>query len=148
MDFIDFTQPKVQPRGSAFVLLEDYVVQWFEGKTLCRAIIPKGFVFEVSVPRLFWTILGLTPGHPKALAAACLHDWLYRKGGNLKTYFASFYSEWVFSVGWVTVKRKWTRLWADGAFESLLGISNVWEPRSRTAYLFLRLFGWIAWKTA
>jgi len=38
-------------------------------------VIPAGFRFEGSVPRLFWRLI--TPADPAAWAAFCLHDWLY-----------------------------------------------------------------------
>ena len=43
--------------------------------------VPTGFVYNgANIPRLFWTLLGLHPWHPKVIRAALFHDYMYDKG--------------------------------------------------------------------
>lgn len=40
--------------------------------------VPAGFLFDgASIPRLAWTIIGVTPYDNKIIHAAVIHDWLY-----------------------------------------------------------------------
>jgi hypothetical protein len=40
--------------------------------------VPAGFIFDgASIPRVAWSILGVTPYDPKIFKAAIIHDWLY-----------------------------------------------------------------------
>lgn len=40
--------------------------------------VPAGFLFDgASIPRLAWTIIGVTPFDHKIIHAAVIHDWLY-----------------------------------------------------------------------
>jgi len=40
--------------------------------------VPSGFLFDgASIPRLAWTIIGVTPFDSRIIHAAVIHDWLY-----------------------------------------------------------------------
>ncbi len=40
--------------------------------------VPKGFIFDgASIPRLAWSVLGVTPFDPRIIEQACWHDWIY-----------------------------------------------------------------------
>ena len=78
-------------------------------------IVPKDFLYNgANIPRLFWTILGLHPWHPKVIRAALLHDYLYSKG---------------------------LKMIADKAFKSLLKLDGCNQIQYMACYLAVRLFG-------
>lgn len=62
----------------------DYIttksIDWHVGKKNSGLIVtvPKGFIFQSSVPRLLWSVF--SPHDPQYLWAACIHDWLLKKG--------------------------------------------------------------------
>ena len=40
--------------------------------------VPAGFIFDgASIPRIAWTLLGVTPFDNRIIHAAVIHDWLY-----------------------------------------------------------------------
>lgn len=51
--------------------------------------VPKGFVFQSSVPRLLWWVFD--PHDPVYLWAACLHDWLLKFGARPASAAAAWY---------------------------------------------------------
>lgn len=86
-------------------------------------VVPKGFESDgASVPRLLWRSISPTI-HPSTIAAAILHDWLYRKH--------------LFG---------WNRYVADACFYSISRSDGLSWWRAALAWLGLRLFGWIAWR--
>jgi len=102
---------KHHPRAD-FALLERPEFICYRGHTY---IVPTGFLYNgANIPRLFWTILGLHPWHPKVIRGALLHDYLYAKG--LKAI-------------------------ADKAFKSLLKLDGCNRFQYCACYLAVRLFG-------
>ena len=88
----------------------------------CIVKVRRGFVSDGgSIPRIFWSLLGVTPYDPRCVYAFILHDYLYR-------------SESV------------PRLVADRILLEVLQI----EPRCRllqrlAIWAAVRLAGWLAW---
>lgn len=117
-------QPDIRPTGRRkYELLHDYfVVVVVDDGHKETIVVPQGFTHDgASVPRLAWTLSGLTPDGP-IRAAALLHDYAYRLKGVL------------FSV---PTKRKD----ADKLFLDLMRAAGVSKYRSWMAYRFVRLFG-------
>ena len=84
--------------------------------------VPAGFRCDgCSVPRFFWRFI-FPPGHPKALRAGFLHDFIYRTRP-------------------VGVSRRQ----ADRLFLGQMIIDGVAPAKAYLAYLGVRLCGWIAW---
>ena len=73
------------PSEDCFELVEPLVF-WVDKM---RQVVPAGFRFRGSVPRLFWSMV-VTPYDPKCLRGFCIHDYLYethlcsRKSADLK----------------------------------------------------------------
>lgn len=43
-----------------------------------KYIIPEGFIFDgASIPRIAWSLLGVTPYEPDIILASLVHDWFY-----------------------------------------------------------------------
>jgi hypothetical protein len=62
------------PKSNFYRVVKDWEF-WAEGKYWP---VPKGFEFDgASIPRIFWTLLGVGPFHPDVIEAACAHDWFY-----------------------------------------------------------------------
>lgn len=84
--------------------------------------IPAGFQSDgASVPRFFWRVV-FPPGDVHALAAAFLHDYIYR-----------------------THPTGWTRKAADDLFLETLIADGVPKRRAYLAYWGVRIFGASAW---
>ena len=106
-------------QGNVFTLREELFVYW-NGRIV---VVPVGFESDgASVPRFFWRVV-FPPGDTKALRAAFVHDYLYRK-----------YLE------------GWTRAEADELFLKLLLAGGVPAFRAVLAWLGVRLGGAKAWK--
>lgn len=85
--------------------------------------VPKGFVSDgASIPRFAWSIVG----HPFSgyLAAAVVHDYLYRKG----------------SVPLCSRKD------ADKVLRDLMRTLGYGWIKARTFYFAVRVAGWRSWK--
>lgn len=81
-------------------------IEWHVGKKNSHlvVIVPKGFKFESSVPRLFWWLF--SPHDPQYLLAACIHDWLLEN--NFRPAFAA--SEWFDGAQYYDAPKLRTRL--------------------------------------
>ena len=84
--------------------------------------VPAGFRSDgASVPRFFWRVV-FPPGDVHALAAAFVHDFLYR----------------THPVGW-------SRKAADEVLLDCMIEDGVYKHRAKLAYWGVRLFGGRAW---
>ena len=102
-------------RGNVYTLLKPI--------RYCGVEIPAGFESDgASVPRFFWRAV-FPPGHPPAMFAAFVHDYIYR-----------------------THPAGWNRKEADMSFYLLLTEAGIPEFRARAAYLGVKWFGKAAWK--
>ena len=141
------TQPSIVPHGKAFMLLADYIVLWRENDTLHKIIVPKGFCFEISVPRILWTIAGISIGSPRGLAAACPHDFGYRKG---RPKYTLEYQNCYFTIIkglWTQQKREFKRDFFDTLFALFLKYNGYSLFRVRIVYYILNQFGDSSWQT-
>ncbi len=87
--------------------------------------VPAGFKSDgASVPRLAWTLSGLTPDGQIRAAALC-HDYLYRMKGKIN------------SFAFLQTKR----VDADILLYDLMRAAQVSKYRSWIAYRFVRIFG-------
>ena len=121
-----FPQPavRVQPDG-LYELTEDYRYRAF--------LIPSGFRWDgASVPRLFWTLTGVRPGG-RILGASCIHDALYRYGGEVP-------------VSWNDPIRYWSRKEADQLFRKMMKGAGIGWLQCHRAYWAVRMFGGRSWK--
>ena len=77
-------------------------------------VVPKGFLFEVSVPKgLRWV---LSPHNPKYLKAAAIHDHMLESG--------------------------WDRPTAGGVFQAALKVSGVGSARRLAMFFAVTLWKW------
>lgn len=136
-------QPDIEPYGKKYILLKDYTYEWKKGNMGRKLVIPKGFIFDLaSVPRIFWTISGVTPGR-LGWAAPLIHDFLYEHRGKLPegSYFLFMNDKWVSS------SIVWTRRSADKMFCRLMREDGISRFKRRMAYRAVRLGGWTYWNT-
>ncbi len=123
------TQPDIVPYGwRKYELDETWSVSW-RG---LRFTIPKGFRHDgASIPRIAWTISGLTPDG-LLRAAALLHDALYRYAGRMPE-----------SMGPAI---EISRSDADTAFYELMVEAGVPRWRAWVAWAGVRVGGRWSWR--
>lgn len=122
------TQPDIRPVAwRLYRLHEAWSVEW-RGT---RIEVPEGFEHDgASVPRLTWTLSGLTPDG-LLRAAALAHDWLYRHGGAPPG-----------------LERALSRSEADAMFYDLMVEAGVPRWRAYVAWSAVRSGGWWSWRRA
>ena len=80
--------PKAQPICQSVGKKLSRVVEaieytWVDSLGVKKVVIHAGFLFDgASIPRIFWTMLGLTP-HGVMDGPALIHDFLYHYQGRL-----------------------------------------------------------------
>lgn len=123
-------------------VVQPWRYQWeLPGRAVQRLIIPRDFEVDgASVPRLLWTLTGITPDGLHR-AAALAHDFLYRYAGHLP----AGGHQVRLPGGWVDAGHLWTREEADRLFARILRECGVGRFRRRLMYLGVRLGGWRAW---
>lgn len=86
----EFTQPSNLPvADGTYRLLDTYHYCWDLNGQQSRITVPEGFTYDgASVPRLAWTLSGITPDG-LIRAAALIHDWIYNHAGALSRPAAS-----------------------------------------------------------
>jgi hypothetical protein len=139
-----FKQPNISPiaRG-LYRLEEDYCYQWEHNGSHYRITVPAGFRYDGnSVPRIIWTLAGITPDGLNR-AAGLVHDFIYRHCGKLPAnsfQTLSFNDEWV-----CIVSNIWSRHGADRLYARLLRVAGVSSYRRRIAYRGVRIGGALTW---
>lgn len=134
---------RIPGEGERYRLLKEWRYLWElpDGTRQCL-VVPRGFTLDgASVPRLLWTLTGITPDGLHR-AASVAHDYLYRHAGKLREGVHRVYSH---GTGWVDAEHVWTREEADRLFARLLRECGVGKLRRRIMYLGVRLGGWISW---
>lgn len=102
-----------------YELVHDYLYEDADGVSIR---VPAGFRHDgASVPRLAFTISGLTPDG-LIRAAALVHDWLYRNDGGIN-------------------ERAYTRKQADELFAKIMRASGIRPTQVWIAYLAVRIGG-------
>jgi len=123
--------------GWFYLLTEDYRYSWFAGDTKYRLTIRKGFRWDgASVPRLAWSVSGLTPDGP-IRAAALVHDFGYRHDG--------VWPDGVIEVfdgdQWQPIKNVvWSRKETDRFFRWMMTDADMPEGQVNRAFKAVRLF--------
>jgi len=136
--------PITLPDGrDGYILHEDYIYEWEQAGDRWRFVVPKGFMYDgASVPRLVWTISGITPDG-RIRAAATVHDEIYDCKGRIPDGML-----YVFRDGkWLEIRGSvWPREEADKIFERIMIESGISPYRAKKAYYAVRAFGWTGWK--
>ena len=141
---IEVTQPKIIPirlhnGAEGYRLCDTYAFEWDAEGAIWRIVIPEGFEYDgASVPRLLWSLIGISPDGLHR-AAALVHDWLYRHAGELP--LGSFWRDDE------VIESHWQRHQADKLFANILALSGVGRTKRRLMYLGVRLGGWMAWRS-
>jgi hypothetical protein len=127
----------------AYQLVEDYTYDWKHTDRLHRIItVPRGFVCDgASVPRLVWTLSGITPDG-LIRAAALVHDYIYRHKGKLPRNTYGVLRDGVYED---ISENIWTREDADKLFARIMREAGVPKIKRRAAYLGVRTGGWASW---
>ena len=147
-------QPIIVPIAEGlYRVVDDYYYEWqiehsdrrigattFTHQRLC---VPTGFVSDgASVPRLLWTLTGLTPDG-LIRAAALLHDYIYRHKGRLPAgAYQHFDKE---SGAWRDLDAVWSRRATDRLFARVMREAGVSKIKRRLAYLGVRVGGRFSW---
>lgn len=135
-------QPDLIPIQSGYYLAKDYVYEWHDRGRDYRITIPKGFECDgASVPRILWTLTGITPdGYHRP--AALVHDYLYRHHGRIPQGRVQIMDH---LRRWHAVNKAWTRESADKLFARILRELGISKFRRRLMYIGVRLGGWTSW---
>lgn len=125
-----------------YKLVEKYTYIWKAKGTTWQIIIPKGYKSDgASVPRLVWTLSGLTPDG-LIRAAALIHDFIYDHSGQLPCGSFKYVVE---GVWYNCTEIDWTRKEADQLFANIMKECGVSKFKRRVAYLAVRVGGWTGW---
>jgi hypothetical protein len=90
--------------------------------------VPKGFVYDgASVPRWLWSITDIRPDG-LIRAPALIHDWLYRRGGNVNG-------------------RRFSRKEADLLFCRMMKESGIGIMKCKMVYWAVRVFAGSYWQS-
>jgi len=145
-----FKQPNITPiaRG-LYRLEEDYCYEWQHQGSRYRITVPAGFQYDGnSVPRLVWTLAGITPDGLNR-AAGLVHDFIYRHCGKLPAdsfQTLGYARAWPFNGEWLCiVSNVWSRHGADRLYGRLLRVAGVSSFRRRVAYRGVRIGGAFTW---
>lgn len=142
-------QPLITPiNEKQYILEQDYTAKWTtkKGDTV-GVTIQAGFVYDgASVPRVFWSLVGI---HPDGLmrAASLVHDYLYVYKGNppmLKDGYGAFI-EGAKGIKHGAILRM-SRKQVDDLFLRMLKDSGLSWSKRNAAYLGVRAGGWVYWK--
>ncbi len=129
-----------------YMLAKQYVYQWEieqeGGKVQYKIVVPEGFMYDgASVPRIAWSLSGITPDGLMR-APALVHDWIYAHKGKLPD------ESYQFKIGkakWKPVLAVWAREAADKLFARMMRESGVSKPKRRMVYRAVRWFGGFSW---
>lgn len=61
-----------------YYLKEEVTVKWSSSMRTYKITLPKGYVFDgASIPKSFWTVLGIHPASPRIVSGAAFHDYVF-----------------------------------------------------------------------
>lgn len=117
---------------------------WTVGDVERRLEFPPGFLSDgASVPRILWSLTGITPDG-LIRAAAFVHDCLYRFRGRLPPGW--LFERPVGAEGSIAVADvRYTRQSSDAMFGRIMRQAGVAPRKRRLAYHGVRLCGWAVW---
>ena len=137
MAMFSIRQPDVRPVGDRLWMLR---ANWWAAVDLHG--VSYRFVFSapdltdlMSIPRPFWSIMGLAPDGTHR-AAALIHDGIYRQAGITGNVGSG---QCVFFPGVIDRKT------ADQIFVAVAGICGMDQTRRNICYAILRMFGRKHW---
>lgn len=145
-------QPNVIPVGEREYRLEEHYHCTFflSGHDLARLAIDKGFTYDgASVPRILWTLSGLTPDG-LLRAASLVHDFIYVHKGKvpgveLCVQTVNSQGE-VIGAGWRKKNRvKVSRRRCDAIFLDMMISAGMRRRKAYMAWIAVRLAGWVLW---
>ena len=142
-------QPDIRPiSDKLYILAQDYSYEYMVNQTKLRINAFKNYIYDgASVPRIVWTISGLTPDG-LIRAAALIHDLLYDYKGILpKGQLQRFDKTTVESDQWVDIQYKFSRKEADKMFARIMREAGIERKYRRRAYLAVRTFGKLYWNS-
>ncbi len=129
--------------NEGYKLVEAYPYSWVHTDKVQRVItVPEGFLYDgASVPRLVWSLSGITPDG-LIRAAALVHDFIYRHEGRLprNSYGVLLNDRYVDYSD-----HRWQRVDADRLFARIMREAGVPTLKRRAAYLGVRAGGWASW---
>jgi len=134
MKVIEAPQPVITPITKKLVKLEEpcHCIIEHEGKEYTFHARP-GFVWDkASIPRIAWTLLGVTPGG-MMLCVSLWHDTLYMSKGNRKR------------VPYITLEGQYSRKESDKLLELLAVYHTYHTKRAKFMYFCLRIGGRRHW---
>jgi len=121
------------------VNVELYRYGFVENGTNYRIDIEEDFFHDgASVPRLFWTLVGITPGG-KIEPAAVVHDKIHRHKGRMPR---ECYMMQKPDGDWINVPGMITKLHADKIFRDIMGKVGYSRTKQWAAYRGLRATAW------
>lgn len=105
-----------------------------------RVTIPQWYVFDgASIPRLFWTPLGLTPGG-LLLSASGIHDWFYQnRNEKIDCEIKGFRGTWN------KLSIEFSREESDWIFYQHINLERLSRFDTDLVYKYVRRYGWIVW---
>ncbi len=139
----EFAQPDTRPVAKDMYRLEqEYCYCWMVEQVQNRIRIPAGYTYDgVSVPRIAWSLSGVTPDGLMR-AAALVHDFIYAHEGRLPEGSHEFKRD---DTTWTPVLGRWRRRDTDRLFARMMREAGVPRFRRRMAYRAVRLLGGFAW---
>lgn len=146
-------QPHVIPvRDRQYRLEEPYTCTFYVSGSwqLARLTIEKGFTYDgASVPRILWSLSGLTPDG-LLRAASLVHDYIYINKGELpgvELCVQSVNSEGeVIGAGWrKQYNVKVSRRRCDRIFLKMMISAGMRRRKAYMAWVAVRLAGWVLW---
>ena len=128
--------------GGLSRVMRPIAYKWID-KLIYKVVVPEGFLFDgASIPRLFWTLLGLTP-HGDMDGPALIHDFIYHYQGQLPagSVFCRQGGEWV------PLTEPIPKSMADNLLETLcVRMGVVGSVRSWLVWAAVAAFGGFAWR--
>lgn len=137
---------RLEDGEEGYLLEESWAYTWQVHARMRTIIIPRGFVSDgASVPRIAWTLVGLTPDG-LIRAAALLHDFLYRHHGKLPQ--ESLYEDHRDGSGWRDISQLalYSRKDADRMFCRVMREAGMDSTKRWLAFWAVRIFGWSIWR--
>lgn len=117
---MDVPQITYSVKKKKWILTKDFY--YADNLTLIK--IPHGFEFDLaSIPRFLWVII---PPFSLSITAPLIHDYLYNKRG-------------------IVENNTYTLSQTDKLFEKLMESEEVPRWKRKSAYIAVRLFGWLYW---
>lgn len=137
-------QPHIIPVSEGVYRLDqDYTYEYSHDGQKFRLFIPEGFMYDgTSVPRILWTLTGITPDGIFR-AASLVHDYIYNYEGKLPVGVQTYYD--IKDQTWKIATGHWGRKSADKLFARMLREFGVSRTRRRFAYYAVRAFGYLYW---